>query len=43
MICDPRLTSRGYGRTFLSSLPPMPVVRNAAEACAFLAAREGRQ
>jgi ATP-dependent DNA helicase DinG len=43
MICDPRLTGRGYGRTFLASLPPMPVVRTAAEACAFLAAQEGRQ
>ncbi len=43
MICDPRLTSRGYGRFFLASLPPMPLVRTAAEACAFLAEREGRQ
>jgi ATP-dependent DNA helicase DinG len=43
VICDPRLTGRGYGRTFLQSLPPMPVVRTAAEACAFLAEKEGRQ
>ena len=43
MICDPRLTTRGYGRVFLESLPPMPVVRSAAEACAFLAGWEGRQ
>jgi ATP-dependent DNA helicase DinG len=27
MLCDPRLTSRAYGRLFLKSLPPMPVTR----------------
>lgn len=36
IICDPRLSGRGYGRVFLASLPPMPVVRSAAEACDFL-------
>ena len=25
VLCDPRLRTRGYGRTFLQSLPPMPV------------------
>jgi ATP-dependent DNA helicase DinG len=40
MVCDPRLTSRGYGKLFLASLPPMPVLRSVAEAEAFLAARE---
>jgi ATP-dependent DNA helicase DinG len=24
MLCDPRLTTRNYGRLFLASLPPMP-------------------
>jgi len=24
MLCDPRLLSKGYGKTFLASLPPMP-------------------
>ena len=24
VLCDPRLTSKGYGRIFLASLPPMP-------------------
>ncbi|HET7268572.1 MAG TPA: ATP-dependent DNA helicase [Oleiagrimonas sp.] len=24
MLCDPRLTGKGYGRLFLRSLPPMP-------------------
>lgn len=28
MICDPRLSQKNYGRVFLSSLPPMPVVRD---------------
>jgi ATP-dependent DNA helicase DinG len=30
MICDPRLLSRGYGKVFLNSLPPMPLVRDVA-------------
>jgi ATP-dependent DNA helicase DinG len=32
VICDPRLSSRGYGRSLLACLPPMPVTRNAGEA-----------
>lgn len=40
VICDPRLTGRGYGRVFMASLPPMPLVRNVEEACEFLASRE---
>jgi Rad3-related DNA helicase len=24
VLCDPRLRTRGYGRVFLDSLPPMP-------------------
>ncbi len=43
MICDPRLMTRSYGRVFRESLPPMPVVRSAAEACDFLTAWESRQ
>lgn len=35
MLCDPRLTSRGYGRIFLSSLPPLPRTRALTEASAF--------
>ena len=34
-ICDPRLFGKSYGRRFLSSLPPMPVTRDADEALAF--------
>jgi ATP-dependent DNA helicase DinG len=27
MLCDPRLTSRAYGKLFLRSLPPLPLTR----------------
>ncbi len=36
MLGDPRLTTRNYGRAFLSSLPPMTVTRDPAEAGEFL-------
>lgn len=36
MICDPRLQRRSYGKVFLNSLPPMPLLRDAEAACAFL-------
>ena len=35
-ICDPRLTSRSYGRVLLGALPPMRRTRLAAEALQFL-------
>jgi len=31
VLCDPRLLSKGYGKTFLASLPPMPLTRDVAE------------
>ena len=34
-VLDPRLTTKGYGKTFLTSLPPYPVVRTRDEAAAF--------
>jgi ATP-dependent DNA helicase DinG len=34
-VLDPRLTSKGYGRTFLSSLPPYPIVRDQGAAARF--------
>jgi len=37
MLCDPRLTSRVYGRLFLKSLPPMPVTRELADVQKFFA------
>jgi len=35
MLCDPRLTSRAYGKLFLKSLPPMPITRELADVKAF--------
>ncbi len=37
MLCDPRLESRGYGKQFLSSLPPMRRTRALEEVRAFFA------
>ena len=39
ILGDPRLTSRSYGRLFLSSLPPMTRIDSAAEAAVFLRER----
>ncbi len=36
MLCDPRLSTRGYGRLFIASLPPAPVVTDEDEAAGFL-------
>nr|WP_255699636.1 ATP-dependent DNA helicase [Luteimonas sp. Y-2-2-4F] len=38
VLCDPRLTGRGYGRVFLGSLPPFPTTRETADVQAFFAA-----
>jgi ATP-dependent DNA helicase DinG len=35
VLCDPRLTTKGYGRLFLASLPPMPRTRELADVRAF--------
>jgi ATP-dependent DNA helicase DinG len=35
MLCDPRLLSRPYGKTFINSLPPMPVSHDLQQACSF--------
>lgn len=37
VIGDPRLSTRGYGRVFLRSLPDLPVVRDLASVRTFLA------
>jgi ATP-dependent DNA helicase DinG len=37
MICDPRLTTRPYGKVFLKSLPPMPVTSSLADVERFFA------
>jgi ATP-dependent DNA helicase DinG len=36
VLGDPRLTSRGYGRIFVNSLPPMPRCGSVDEAAAFI-------
>ena len=41
VVCDPRLSGRGYGRAFLDSLPPMKRTRDLAEVQAFLARASG--
>ena len=37
VLCDPRLTTKSYGRTFLDSLPPFPRTRDLADVEAFFA------
>lgn len=39
VVCDPRITSKGYGRRFLRSLPPFPVTRDVEQPLRFLAER----
>lgn len=38
VLCDPRLRSRSYGRTFLASLPPLPPTDAIADVARFFAA-----
>jgi ATP-dependent DNA helicase DinG len=35
MLCDPRLTGKGYGKLFLASVPPMPRTRDLSDVQAF--------
>jgi ATP-dependent DNA helicase DinG len=37
VLCDPRLLGKTYGRTFLESLPPLPVTREVKDVQAFFA------
>lgn len=39
VLCDPRLRTRGYGRIFLDSLPPMPRTTDLDEVTRFLRTR----
>jgi ATP-dependent DNA helicase DinG len=43
MICDTRLVTKGYGRAFIQSLPPMRRTRDLADAQAFLRERLGEE
>ncbi|MEM7280443.1 MAG: ATP-dependent DNA helicase [Pseudomonadota bacterium] len=38
VLCDPRVTNKGYGKTFLASLPPMTVTQEVNVATGFLSA-----
>jgi ATP-dependent DNA helicase DinG len=40
VLCDPRLTSKSYGKTFLKSLEPMTVTSSEATVADFLAAHQ---
>ena len=40
VVCDPRLSKRGYGRIFLDSLPPMPITTDVGDVRAFFACRD---
>ncbi|MGN7918804.1 ATP-dependent DNA helicase [Lysobacter antibioticus] len=37
VLCDPRLISKSYGKTFLDSLPPLPRTRRVEDVAAFFA------
>ncbi|NNF15533.1 MAG: ATP-dependent DNA helicase [Gammaproteobacteria bacterium] len=39
MICDPRLFTKGYGRRFLESLPPLPIERTHEKVLEFIHSR----
>jgi ATP-dependent DNA helicase DinG len=39
MLCDTRLVTKGYGRAFIQSLPPMKRTRSLDEVRAFLQTR----
>jgi ATP-dependent DNA helicase DinG len=41
MLCDTRLVTKGYGRSFITSLPPMKRTRSLEEVQAFLHSRLG--
>ncbi|MYB88680.1 MAG: ATP-dependent DNA helicase, partial [Proteobacteria bacterium] len=42
VICDPRLTAKAYGKSFINSLPDMPRISNPDEAIHFLDQQESR-
>ncbi|HEX6833011.1 MAG TPA: ATP-dependent DNA helicase [Rudaea sp.] len=40
VLCDPRLTTRAYGKLFLKSLPPLPITREVGDVWEFFGGRE---
>jgi ATP-dependent DNA helicase DinG len=43
VIGDPRISTKGYGRVFLDSLPRSPIITDGAAGAQFLAERAGRR
>ncbi len=43
VLCDPRITSKSYGRTFLKSFAPMPSTRSIKDVADFLARHENKK
>lgn len=43
VLCDPRIQTKGYGRVFLRSLPPMPATDSIENACQFLISRRSME
>ena len=43
MICDPRVTGKGYGKVFLSSLPDMPRTGELQEVIEFLSSHDAAE
>jgi Rad3-related DNA helicase len=41
-VLDPRLLTKAYGKTFLASLPPYPIVRDLGAARLVLQSARGR-
>ena len=41
VLCDPRLTTKGYGRVFLDSMPPFAVTREVGQVQAFFGGAGG--
>jgi ATP-dependent DNA helicase DinG len=37
VLCDPRLLTKGYGRVFLASLPPLPLTQSLDDVQRFFA------
>jgi ATP-dependent DNA helicase DinG len=40
VLCDPRITSKSYGKVFVESLSPMPTTESISDVAEFLAAHE---
>ena len=43
VLCDPRISTKSYGSTFLKSLDPMPVTRSIDDVSAFFARHDSEQ